>query len=89
MQQPFNGTQPRRPFFLGEPPEGEGELSSGSGGRRLSGSEEQLSPLNYEEFAYQQQLIEELIQENKDLKGKLEDSEAHLATTEAKLQRSN
>ena len=55
----------------------------------MSGSEEQLSPLNYEEFAYQQQLIEELIQENKDLKGKLEDAEAHLATTEAKLQRSN
>jgi hypothetical protein len=43
---------------------------------------EQLSPLNYEEFLYQQQLIEELIAENTGLKRDLATSEAKLGKVE-------
>jgi predicted nucleic acid-binding Zn-ribbon protein len=49
------------------------------------GPEQQLSPLNYEEFVYQQQLIEELIAENSQLKQELQNADTKLRKVESQL----
>ena len=49
------------------------------------GNEDQLSPVNMAEFEYQHQLIEELIQENKQLRGQLEQTEGKLKKVESQL----
>jgi hypothetical protein len=48
-------------------------------------AEQPLSPLNYEEFVYQQQLIEELIAENSTLKQDLQSAESKLKKVESQL----
>ena len=48
-------------------------------------AEQPLSPLNYEEFVYQQQLIEELIAENSTLKQDLLNAESKLKKVESQL----